>query len=62
MGALILFVLGFYLFAAGKRQSGIVYENIDELMGEDAASLICTTMGGSFIFIAAFWALSYAMG
>jgi len=62
MGALILFVLGFYLFVIGKRQSGIVYDSMDDLMGEDAAGLICTTLGGSFIFIAAFWGLSYAMG
>jgi len=62
MGALILFVSGFYLFVTGKRQSGVLYDNIDDLMGEDAAGLICTTTGGAFIFIAAFWALSYAMG
>ncbi len=61
MGALVLFVAGFYLFFTGKRQSGLVYEPLDDLMGEDVAGLMCTTMGGAFIAVAAFWGLSYAM-
>lgn len=61
MGALILFVLGFYLFVTGKRQGGIVYDNLDELMGEDAAGFMCTVMGGAFIFVAASWGFSYVM-
>lgn len=61
MGAVILLVAGFYLFICSKRQTGLVWNSFDDLMGEDVAAFMLATLGGSLIAVAAFWGLSYAM-
>ncbi len=61
MGPILLFIAGFYLFVVGKRQSGPIYNSIDELMGEDVASFMLATLGGTFLAISAFWGMSFLM-
>lgn len=60
MGPLILFIAGIYLFIVGKRQAGAIYDYVDDLMGEEVATFMLATLGGTFLAIAAFWGISYA--
>lgn len=53
MVALILLILGIYLVTVGKRQTGLFYETVDDVMGEDVASFTYVALGAIFIVLGA---------
>lgn len=62
MTALLLIGAGVYLFVAGRAQQGRLYHKLDDIMGEQAAGFLFSTLGGGMIAVALLGLISSMIG